>query len=77
SESSLLSHEHLRPPGSHPGASSLELGIRHQTPTLIGCLFLMIRIARSPLGVSLPSNSASIGQAADSSAIPEEASNFF
>jgi hypothetical protein len=54
---------------------SEELGNRHQTPTLIGCMFLMIPQAAPALRLHLLANPAAISEALDYDRFSRDPSN--
>ena len=57
--------------------SSKELGTRHQTPTLIGCIFLKTPQNKSDLNLLYFANLAAISKALNSSTVFEELSKLF
>ena len=57
--------------------SSKELGTRHQTPTLIGCIFLKTPQNKSDLNLLYFANLAAISEALYSSTVFEELSKLF
>ena len=57
--------------------SSKELGTRHQTPTLIGCIFLKTPQNKSDRNLLYFANLAAISEALNSSTVFEEPSKLF
>ncbi len=57
--------------------SSKELGTRHQTPTLIGCIFLKTPQNNSDQNLTYFANLAAISEALNSSTVFEEPSKLF
>jgi hypothetical protein len=57
--------------------SSKELGTRHQTPTLIGCIFLKTPQNKSDRNLIYFANLAAISEALNSSTVFEELSKLF
>jgi hypothetical protein len=57
--------------------SSKELGTRHQTPTLIGCIFLKTPQNKPDLNLLYFANLAAISEALNSSTVFEELSKLF
>ena len=57
--------------------SSKELGTRHQTPTLIGCIFLKTPQNKSDQNLFYFANLAAISEALNSSTVFEELSKLF